>query len=60
MRFIIKLKYESSTIGLLLDKAWSIKECIHPLAVMPSILPLFWELHFLNLHQSTKRWPGPL
>ena len=50
----------TALLGLLLDKVCSIKECIHPLAIMPSILILFWELHFINLHQSTKTWPGPL
>jgi len=44
----------TALLGLLLDKVCSIKECIHPLAVMPSILLLFLELQFLNLHQSTK------
>ena len=50
----------TALLGLLLDKVCSIKECIYPLAVMPSILLLFWELHFLNSHQSAKRWPGTL
>ena len=60
-RFIVKcLNSSNSMLGLLLDKVCSIKECIHPLDVIPSILLIFWELHFLNLHQSTKNWPGPL
>jgi len=50
-RFIVKCLNSSNSIVRFVagqGVQCSIKECIHPLVVMPNILLLLLELHFLN------------